>query len=65
MHVVCDEFNAFDQKSLLEDKDASFRKEPTILEEESKEKNFEQSKENIATPPKSFLRNEEPKEASP
>ena len=52
VHVVCDETNSIVQENSLEDEDVVFQDKHTALEDESKDKDLEQSKEITATPPK-------------
>ena len=52
VHVVYDVINSFVQENTLEDEDPSFKNKHTALEDESKVKDLEQSKEITATPPR-------------
>ena len=50
--MLCDETNSLVQENALEDEDAGFQNKDTSLEDETKVKDLEQSKEVTATHPK-------------
>ena len=52
--MLCDETNSLIQENALEDEDVGFQNKYTTLEDESKVKNLEQSKEITTTPPKNL-----------
>ena len=52
VHVVSNETNSLVKENTLEDEDESFQNKHTALEDESKDKDLEQSKEITATPPR-------------
>jgi len=54
IHVVCNETNSLVQENALEVEDVGFQNKYTTLEDESKVKNLEQSKEITTTPPKNL-----------
>ena len=56
IHVVCDETNSIVQENSLEDEDVGFQDKGIAVEDESKVKELEQSKEITATPPKDLPR---------
>ena len=49
VHVVSNETNSLVKENTLEDEDESFQNKHTALEDESKDKDLEQSKEIIVT----------------
>ena len=56
VHVVCDETNSLIQENTFKDEDAGFQDKDTALEDETKVKDLEQSKEITTTPPKDLPR---------